>query len=399
MPYGNKTQDKILSGQRRLTHWKSEGNKGPKKCKEVEDKSPEVPGSYKKKKRSPKPGKQSKLVKAESKTTNIMEQEKLNEKTSQPHCNKEEEGSIADEVKKLNPDLQRLFKLIDRTITPLRSDVTKLLVGNERVSEHQRKIVMLEEENVTLKRKLKKVERNQEKTRTKVDRIESRLLEGNIIMNGLEEEEEEESSMQLYEKVVDAISHTVKGRNKKERMETAKEISISTVKRIGRKNTSRKRATVISFVYKADAINLLEKKKKLPTGIYVDKEYPEEIEERRRYLRPILRAARQNPKYKGLCRMEDDVLVINSTRYTKDNLHKLPKNIDRYHSTSKRNKDVIGFFGELNPFSNFHEVTIEVDGMTFHSMEQWIQYQKAKLFGDNETGEKIMKTTRAIECK
>ena len=152
-------------------------------------------------------------------------------------------------------------------------------------------------------------------------------------------------------------------------------------------------------MYKADAINLLEKKKKLPTGIYVDKEYPEEIEERRRYLRPILRAARQNPKYKGLCRMEDDVLVINSTRYTKDNLHKLPKNIDRYHSTSKRNKDVIGFFGELNPFSNFHEVTIEVDGMTFHSTEQWIQYQKAKLFGDNETGEKIMKTTRAIECK
>ena len=234
MPYGNKTQDKILSGQRKLTHWKSEGNKGPKKCKEVEDKSPEVPGSYKKKKWSPKPGKQSKLVKAESKTTNIMEPEKLNEKTSQPQGNKEEEGSIADEVKKLNPDLQRLFKLIDRTITPLRSDVTKLLVGNERVSEHQRKIVMLEEENVTLKRKLKKVERNQEKTRTKVDRIESRLLEGNIIMNGLEEEEEEESSMQLYEKVVDAISHTVKGRNKKERMETAKEISISTVKRIGR---------------------------------------------------------------------------------------------------------------------------------------------------------------------
>ena len=156
---------------------------------------------------------------------------------------------------------------------------------------------------------------------------------------------------------------------------------------------------MISFVYKADALNLLEHKKKLQQGIYVDKEYPEEVEERRRYLRPILRAARQNPKYKGLCTMEEDVLVINSTRYTKENLHKLPKNIDRYHSTSKRNKDVIGFFGELNPFSNFHEVSLEIDGIIFHSTEQWIQYQKAKLFGDNETGEKIMKTTRAMECK
>ena len=78
-------------------------------------------------------------------------------------------------------------------LVPHASNHIKLLVGNERVSEHQRKIVMLEEENVTLKRKLKKVERNQEKTWTKVARIESRLLEGNIIMNGLDEEEKRRS--------------------------------------------------------------------------------------------------------------------------------------------------------------------------------------------------------------
>ena len=406
MPYGNKTQEKVLVGQRRLTHWKQE-DKGPKKRKEVEDKSPEAQGQNKKKKRSPKPGKKAKVIKttdnnkpsdSKHKKTSMDKVGKKNMEKEKEEENKEEEGSIDEEVKKLNPDLQRLFKLIDRTITPLRSDVTRLLVGNERVSEHQRKIVMLEEENITLKRKLKKVEKSQEKTKTKVDRIESRLLEGNVIMNGLEEGEEE-SSLELYEKTVEAISYTVKGRNRKERMEAAKEISISTVKRVGRRNQTRKRPTVISFVYKADAINLLEHKKKLPQGIYVDKEYPEEVEERRRYLRPILRAARQNPKYKGLCRMEEDVLVINSTRYTKENLHKLPKNIDRYHSTSKRNKDVIGFFGELNPFSNFHEVSFEMDNVTFHSTEQWIQYQKAKLFGDNEIGEKIMKTTKAIECK
>ena len=408
MPYGNKNKEKVLVGQRRLTQWTQE-DKGPRKRKEVEDKSPEAQGKYKKKKRSPKIGKQSKTTKSLDKNKNKIESckhkkiemDKSSEKkreTEKVEEKVEEEGSISEEVKKLNPDLQRLFKLIDRTITPLRSDVTRLLLGNERVSEHQRKIVMLEEENVSLKRKLKKVEKSQEKTKTKVDQIESRLLEGNIIMHGLEEGKEE-SSLELYEKTVEAISYTVKGRNKKERMETAKEISISTVKRVGRKNQHRNRPTVISFVYKADAINLLEHKKKLQKGIYVDKEYPEEVEERRRYLRPILRAARQNPKYKGLCRMEEDVLVINSTRYTKDNLHKLPKTIDRYHSTSKRNKEVIGFFGELNPFSNFHEVSFEMDGVTFHSTEQWIQYQKAKLFGDNDTGEKIMKTTRAIECK
>ena len=100
---------------------------------------------------------------------------------------------------------------------------------------------MLEEENVSLKRKLKKVEKSQEKTKTKVDRIESRLLEGNVIMHGLEEGREE-SSLELYEKVTEAVSYTVKGRNKKERMEAAKEISISTVKRVGRKNQQQEKA-------------------------------------------------------------------------------------------------------------------------------------------------------------
>ena len=257
---------------------------------------------------------------------------------------------------------------------------------------------MLEEENVTLKRKLKSIEKNQEKTRKKVDQIENRLLEGNVIMYGIEEGNDE-TSMQLYDKVIDAISYTVTRHNKKERLEAVKAISVSMVKRVERKNPSRKRPVVISFVYKVDAINLLEQKRKLPQGVYVDKEYPEDVEERRKYLRPILRAARQNPKYKGLCRMEDDVLVINSTCYTRENLHKLPKNIDKYHAMSKRNKEVVGFFEELNPFSNFHDVMIEIDGIKFHSSEQWIQYQKAKLFGDTEIEERILKSTKAIDCK
>ena len=397
-------QDKVIPGQGKLSHWKKDRTTESKKRKEVEDKSPETTGNHKRKKQNLK-GKQQK-TKLDKKSNQSSEPIKTittamnpdQPKEPNPEEDKQEEPSIADEVKKLNPDLQRLFKLLDRTIQPLRSDVTRLLAGNSTVSENQRKIVMLEEENVSLKRKLKTIERSQEKTRHKVDQIESRLLEGNVIMQGLAETEEE-GSMQLYGKVVDALSYTIKRRNKEDRIKAAKEVSISTVKRIGRKNPSRVRPVVISFVYKADAINLLENKKKLPKGIYVDREYPEDIEERRRYLRPILRAARQHPKYKGLCRMDQDVLVIDSTRYTKENLHKLPKKIDSYHSTSKRTTEVVGFFGELNPFSNFHEVQIEIDGIKFHSTEQWIQYQKAKLFGDHDTEEKILNSKKAIQCK
>ena len=118
---------------------------------------------------------------------------------------------------------------MDRTQQPLRSDVTTLPVGNMTITENQRKILNLEEENSSLKWKLRILEHNQEKTKSKVDQIENRLLEGNVVMHGLGEEDDE-TSMQLYEKLVEAMSYTINRCNKKDRIETAKGVSISTVK-------------------------------------------------------------------------------------------------------------------------------------------------------------------------
>ena len=67
---------------------------------------------------------------------------------------------------------------------------------------------------------------------------------------------------------------------------------------MGRYDPSRKRPVFISFVYRANAQRLLVTKKKLPRGIYMYQEYTEEIEAKRRYLRPILRVARQSSKYR-----------------------------------------------------------------------------------------------------
>ena len=75
----------------------------------------------------------------------------------------------------------------------------------------------LEEEDKSLKPKLKTLEQNQEKTKSKVDEIENRLLEGNVVMHGLREEEDE-TSMRLYDKVVEAMSHTINRHNKNERL-------------------------------------------------------------------------------------------------------------------------------------------------------------------------------------
>ena len=80
-------------------------------------------------------------------------------------------------------------------------------------------------------------------------------------------------------------------------------------------------------------------------------------------------------------------------------MHLLPKPLTGYSVTSKESEQHVGFFGELNPFSNFHLAPFILDGIKFHSSEQWIQYQKAKLVNDEHTAQKILECDTAHKCQ
>ena len=57
------------------------------------------------------------------------------------------------------------------------------------------------------------------------------------------------------------------------------------------------------------------------------------------------------------------------------------------------------FFGELNPFSNFHPCSFEVVGIKYHSSEQFIQHMKARFFEDKKSAEAILHAATPRECK
>jgi len=57
---------------------------------------------------------------------------------------------------------------------------------------------------------------------------------------------------------------------------------------------------------------------------------------------------------------------------------------------------------ELNEFKEFattHEASMQIDGLTFASVEHYMQYSKAKQFGDEEIAAKIMKTSSGKSVK
>lgn len=49
--------------------------------------------------------------------------------------------------------------------------------------------------------------------------------------------------------------------------------------------------------------------------------------------------------------------------------------------------------------SQWYEDPFEVDGVTYQSAEMWMMIQKALLFGDEESAQKMMQTTEPKEHK
>ena len=219
-----------------------------------------------------------------------------------------------------------------------------------------------------------------------------------VIIHGIRESKWELDSTR-NELVIQAIAETVHAETDEKKLEIAHKIPITFTARMGKYNSLRTRPIRISFASKSDADLLIEWKKKLKQGVYMDREYNEEEETERKLLRLILRAARKHTHYRGKCKLDGTKLVIQGKSYNRTNLENLPADISTWKISAKESDETIGFFGKLNPLSNFHPSTFIYNGVEYSSSEQLIQHQKAKLFDDTETAAKIMKAKSALECK
>ena len=113
----------------------------------------------------------------------------------------------------------------------------------------------------------------------------------------------------------------------------------------------------------------------------------------------MIKAARRIDKYKGACRLDGPQLVIKGRCYHRQNIHTLPDDLNPMEVTSQSNEEVFAFFGELNPLSNFHPCKFTLDGETFNSSEQYIQWTKAKYCGDKLAMNHILNCEDAADCK
>ena len=297
---------------------------------------------------------------------------------------------------------ESMQEIVDNTLSKAMSKMTdtvnELIKTNQAVVTQQTAMHALEYENKTLNCRVQKLKYEQNKLKTKLDKIEHKGLECSVIIRGIIETMNEDTSS-LMEQVYKELSKTIDARSDWEKLKLAKEMDLVKCRRIGRPLPGRSRPISVEFQYQQDMDYILGNKTYLRKGIYVDNEYTPEIERHRRLLRPILRAARNITEFENSCRMEEDRLVINGKHYTLENLDQLPSKLNVFNISSRSNDTTTGFFGELNPLSNFHKANFLCDTIQYHSSEQYIQHRKADYFGDRITSNKILNSTSALECK
>ena len=300
---------------------------------------------------------------------------------------KEAHGNLRPELIELK---RQLFAGFEQLIEPIKKNIQAL--KSERKSEAATLCVE------TVNRKFLRSEAKQRKIENRLSIIEDQLLEKKLIFQGLHETEYEDNN-DIIGKVIRAISSTMPGDDADEQKANAGCTSIDQVERVGRYNPLRPRPVKVKFTDKSDVDHLLKHKKNLPEGIYIDKEYSKATEKERRLLRPILKAARRMKKYQKKCRMEGAHVVLDGIHYYRENIHTLPPELSADKVTSETNEEVVAFFGELHPLSNFHSCKFDFEGESFHSSEQLIQLKKAELFRDQVARERILNSTDAQDSK
>ena len=284
-----------------------------------------------------------------------------------------------------------LLKAVEMLLQPLRQDIQTLV----RV---QTETQILREENTALTIRIKQVELKNDSLTNRICELENKILESNVILHGIRETPWEADDAR-QEKIYDVLQETVLGRTYDERIEIAKTMYIKSTKRLGPYSSLRSRPISVEFMYKADAEYLLKNMKHLPEGVFVNKEYCKETEECRKLLRPYLKAARRLPRYYKKCKLEGDKLVLRGVTYTVNTLHRLPEDLQGFNISSITDENIVGFFGSLNPLSNFHPARFKWDGVEYFCSEQMIQHKKAKFFGEKDVADRILQCTTATECK
>jgi ribA/ribD-fused uncharacterized protein len=164
----------------------------------------------------------------------------------------------------------------------------------------------------------------------------------------------------------------------------------------GEDSKKKDRRMIIRFKHHEDKENIMKNKWKLKdklSGVYLDDDFCEETARRRASLRPILKEMK---KHDDRAHLRGDQIFSKGRLYTQRNLTDLP--IDTHLTSTKSEGDATLFSGTFSKLSNLHLRPIELDGVQWHSVEHYVQYNKAEGAGDTRRAREIRMTSDPLDA-
>ena len=249
----------------------------------------------------------------------------------------------------------------------------------ERSKDVETKVVKLENENARLKRDFSAL-------KSRVDQIDSQSRRDNLIFTGIKEVEREKWS-DCEKSVRDIITNVLK-------MENGNDIHFERVHRNGIKSPGRTRNIIAKFSRYKDREAVWQNRKKLSkSGYTLLEDFPNEVQNERKLLIPILKVAKTMNSVKSAY-LKVDKLFINEKGYTTKTLKDLPAEFNLQKMFTKNENGVTLFCSKYSPLSNLYsESPIVIEGVSYCSTEQYIQLMKATKFNDHTTAAKIKTET------
>ena len=163
------------------------------------------------------------------------------------------------------------------------------------------------------------------------------------------------------------------------------------------------RPIVAKFIYEEDRDYIyrnrfmLKGQKFNGKTIFIEEDFPPEIESNRRVLKPILIAAKRSEALKRRIRLDADKLIIDGKTFNADNTNSIPEAFSlRKHCQIESDKRVV-FFGRHSPFSNHHPCKFKVGDKMYNCGEQFLMSEMALLFKDAEMADKIMQCESPVK--
>jgi hypothetical protein len=134
-------------------------------------------------------------------------------------------------------------------------------------------------------------------------------------------------------------------------------------------------------VWYGDRETVWNKKKNLAgTGVFIKEDFPPEVEDRRKTLYPVYKAARkQNQKVALIA----DKLYLDEKVFTVKNLESLPLHLQPSNLAVREINNAVLFFGREVCYSNFNDAKFELDGRQW-IVEQYFQFHKAVKCGETD---------------